>query len=145
LVNPTATRRTAVLLDPHPLWLDALEQVLRNVGVETVARLTSPRETLAVLETVQPSLLLVDPDARDAELDGLECLRRARARFDSLVVIAFSGSADPMRMEAAFAAGALGYVLKTVAREDLAAAVSRGLNGSPPRRPRAAGAARGAH
>ena len=144
MVNPTPARRTAVLLDPHPLWLDALEQVLRNVGVETVARLTSPRETLAVLETVQPSLLLVDPDARDAELDGLECLRQARARFDSLIVIVFSGSDDPTRMEAAFAAGALGYVLKTAGGEDLAAAVSEGLGGSLPRRTHAA-EARGAH
>ena len=137
MVNSTA-KRTAVLLDPHPLWLDALERVLGNVGVETVARLTSPSETLALLETAKPSLLLVDPDARDAELDGLECLRQARARFDSLIVIVFSGSDDPTRMEAAFAAGALGYVLKTAGGEDLAAAVSQGLRGFLPRGTRVA-------
>jgi DNA-binding NarL/FixJ family response regulator len=123
MVKKAAERRTAVLLDPHPLWLDALEQALGDVGVETVGRLTSPREALALIESVNPTLLLVDPDARDGEFDGLDCIREANARFGPLPVIAISGSTDPDRIEAAFAAGALGYFLKTSGREDLVTAV----------------------
>jgi DNA-binding NarL/FixJ family response regulator len=139
LVNAAEEQTTAVLLDPHPLWLDTLEQVLGNAGVETVGRLTSPSEALALVEAVRPTLLLVDPDAHDAELDGLESLRRACARFPSLVAIVFSGSDNPERIDAAFAAGALGYVLKTAAREDLVAAVRGGFQNLLSRSARAAG------
>jgi DNA-binding NarL/FixJ family response regulator len=140
LVKHAEERRTAVLLDPHPLWLDVLEQILGKVGVETVGRLTSPSEALALVESLRPTLLLVDPDARDAELDGLESLRQACARFPSLVAIAFSGSDDPARIDAAFAAGALGYVVKTAAREDLVAAVRGGFQSLLPRSAHTVGA-----
>ena len=122
-MQPHDNRRTAVLLDPHPLWLDALEQVLVHVGIETIGRLTSPSEALALTETARPQLLVLDPEARDPELDGLECLREARARVPALRAVALSASDQPQRIEAAFVAGATAYVVKTAHAADLAMAV----------------------
>ena len=42
--------RTAVLLDQHPLWLEAVEQVIHRIGVEVKGRSTSPDHALALIE-----------------------------------------------------------------------------------------------
>ena len=49
----------AVLLDPHPIWLDAVELVLNRVGVEVVAKTTSGREAIRLVGKLKPDLLTV--------------------------------------------------------------------------------------
>jgi DNA-binding NarL/FixJ family response regulator len=115
-----AAQRTAVLLDPHPLWLDAIAGVLANVGVDVVGRETRPEPALALLEEHRPDLFVTEIEMVDSPVDGLTCLRRARERLPQLKIIVLASSADPQKMESAFAAGALAYVIKRAQAEDLA-------------------------
>src|SRR2546421_615539 len=74
----TEERHTAVLLDQHPLWLDAVEQVLARIGVEVVGKATRASRALELVETHRPEVLVTGIDMPVNEMDGIACLRRAR-------------------------------------------------------------------
>jgi DNA-binding NarL/FixJ family response regulator len=116
-LSPTA-ERTAVLLDPHPLWLDAVQRVLAKHGVTIVGRTSNPDSALALVEEFQPTILVAEPAG-----EGITCLRRACARVPGLKAIALAASDDCAQVQAAFAAGAAAYVVKTAHSDDVGVAV----------------------
>jgi DNA-binding NarL/FixJ family response regulator len=122
--------RTAVLLDQHPLWLEAVEQVLHRIGVEVKGKATSPEHALALIEEHGPSLLVTGLEMGDGDLDGLETLELARERVPSLKVIVLSAHAEAQYVDAALAAGAEAYVLKTAHADDLASAIRQAFDHS---------------
>jgi NarL family two-component system response regulator LiaR len=122
--------KTALLLDEHPLWLDALEGVIRRLGLDLVGKVTEPAEAVRLVELRQPALLVLDPQARDAELDGLECLRLARELVPTLKAVAIAASDEPRHIESAFAAGASAYLVKRARSDDLAVAIRQAFEHS---------------
>jgi DNA-binding NarL/FixJ family response regulator len=46
--------RTAVVVDQHPAWLDAVEEVLATVSVEVVGRACSLSEATRMVEQLRP-------------------------------------------------------------------------------------------
>jgi DNA-binding NarL/FixJ family response regulator len=119
----TSSRRTAILLDRHPLWLAAVERVLSGLNVDVVGKTTSPETALELVDQHQPELMITEIDTGDETIDGIACLARARERNPKLSAIVLSRYTDPEHIEEALAAGASAYVTKTAQREDLAAAV----------------------
>jgi DNA-binding NarL/FixJ family response regulator len=115
-------RRSAVLLDPHPLWLDALERVLGRAGVHVVAKTSSPRAALAAVELHDPDLLVTEIETGE-EVDGVTWLRRALELMSSGKAIVLSRHDAPELIDAALRAGAVAYVIKTAQTDDLASAV----------------------
>lgn len=120
---PTENERTAVLLDPHPLWLSAVERILLSAGVKPIATATTTADALALVAEHQPDLLVLDVDLNGSTPDGLACLREAVSRQPSLKVVVISASDDEQRIEAALSGGAVAYVLKRAEPEDLASAI----------------------
>jgi NarL family two-component system response regulator LiaR len=110
--------RTAVLLDPYPLWLDAVENVLSKNGVTVVGRTSSPDRALALVAELKPRIFVVEPAS-----GGIACLREACARVPGLSAIALASSDDPAQVQAAFAAGAVAYVVKTAHSDDVGVAI----------------------
>ena len=122
--------RTAVLLDQHPLWHEAVEPVLGRLQVEVIAKTTSPDEALSIVEERRPDLLLLELDLPEEGLDGISLIREARERDPELRVIVLSLYDNPHEVEAAFAAGAAAYVLKSVHPDDLATVVRQAFRPS---------------
>jgi DNA-binding NarL/FixJ family response regulator len=116
-------QRTAVLLDPHPLWLDAIEPIVERVGFAVVGRTTFWAEALPLLEQHRPDVLVISLDLQEGGLDGVDCVREAAERFPELRPIALSAQADVELVDAALAAGAVAYVVKTAQADDVAAAI----------------------
>jgi len=116
-------RRTAVLLDEHPIWLTALERVLEELGFEPIAKLKNPVEALEIVKRDRPDLFLLDIDTNGFQSDGLACLQEACQQVPSLKAVVVSASEDAARIDAAFAAGAVVYVLKRAEPGDLASAI----------------------
>ncbi|HEY7560536.1 MAG TPA: response regulator transcription factor [Gaiellaceae bacterium] len=123
-------RRTAVLVDQHPLWLETVQQVVSRVGVDVVAKATSATEALDILDEARPDLLITGIKMNDGEVDGITLLRQARERNPGLRVIVLSMYEDPQHIEAAFAAGAVAYVLKTAHPDDLTSAIRQAFDHS---------------
>ena len=122
--------RTAVLFDPHPLWLEAVTQVLSNAGVEVRAATSAVSEALSALEEHRPSVfvtaLLVDEGAED----GIACVRDAVGLVPGLKTIVLTEEEKPDHIDAAFAAGAVAYVFKRADPQDLASAVRQSFEHS---------------
>jgi len=118
-----ANRRSAVVLDAHPLWAEAVEGVLRRAGVEVIGKATTGHEALSLVRQMRPDLLVTDISASDGERAGLTCLREARQGVPELRAIVLSMSNDPAEIDAALHAGAHVYVLKSAHPDDLSSAV----------------------
>ena len=119
----TGNRRTAVVLDAHPLWAEAVEGVLRRVGVDVLGKATAASEALSLIRHIRPDLFITDISVGDRDRAGLTCLREARQTVPELRAIVLSMSDDSDEIEAALQAGALAYVLKSAHPDDLASAV----------------------
>ena len=144
---PMTTGRTAVLVYEHPLWLDTIEQVVKPVQMRVLAKVTRAGAALEVLCQETPDLLLTGIRMPDGEINGIELVRQARERSPGMTVIVLSMYEDRALVEAAFAAGAFAYVLKSADPDDLRAAIRQAFepsvyfapefvgNGEPDERP----------
>jgi DNA-binding NarL/FixJ family response regulator len=119
----SAKRRTAVALDPYPLWLDAVGGVLGRTGIDLAAKTTRSEEALAAIGAHHPDIFVTELGKAESELDGLKCLERATQLAPEMKSIVLSAERDPSRVKEALGAGAVAYVVKTAHPEDLAAVV----------------------
>jgi DNA-binding NarL/FixJ family response regulator len=117
--------RTAVLLDPYPLWLDAIELVLTRNGVAVVGQTTDPGRALALVEEFRPSVFVAEVAG-----EGLTCVRTAVSKVPGLKAIVLSSPEDAGQIQAAFAAGAHAYVLKTAHSDDIGVAIRQSFEHS---------------
>jgi DNA-binding NarL/FixJ family response regulator len=118
-----AEQRSALLVDEHPLWLEAVARVLATVDVEVVAATTSPDHALALIGEHAPGLVTIGLDGHEGGVEALEFLGRAYDVSPETRAIVLSAYRDEARIEAALAAGAVAYVVKSVQAADLAYAM----------------------
>ncbi len=121
--------RTAVIADPHPLWLDAVEQVLDGVGVRTVGKTTSAAEAIELVRKLQPDILIAELASSDGQLGGLSLLEEAQ-QIDGVRSVVLSLHHEPRHIDAALGAGAVAYVIKTAHPDDLASAIRQAFDHS---------------
>jgi DNA-binding NarL/FixJ family response regulator len=119
-------RPRVLLADDHLLFVKSLERLLEQ-EVEVVGTSTDGRALLEAAEEVRPDLVLCDISM--PEVDGLEATRRLVARDPEARVVILSMHTDPDHVQAAFRAGARGYVVKHAAPEELLTAVREVLRG----------------
>ena len=62
---------TAVLLDHHPLWLDAVSSVLERIGVAVVGKATTSEEALALVDVHQPDIVITDSAVPTSGMAGV--------------------------------------------------------------------------
>jgi DNA-binding NarL/FixJ family response regulator len=110
------------------MWLDAVEQVLRQIGVNVVGKTTSTTQALALVEKHQPDLLITGLEGGD--MSGLVLIERARAAAPDVRPIVLSMHAESQVIDSALSAGAVAYVVKTAHPEDLASAVRQAFSHS---------------
>ena len=122
--------RTAVLLDRHPLWLEALHGLLTKADVSVLGKTTSAAEALTLVESLRPTVFVAEYDALAESQDGLGTLTRVAELGLGIHTVVLSEGEDPRRIEAAFAAGASVYCVKTAEAEDLTAAIRQAFQSS---------------
>jgi DNA-binding NarL/FixJ family response regulator len=121
--------RTAVLYDRHPLWLDALEELLERVGIALVGRTTEGSEAVALVQEHQPDVLVAGAD-HPAEDESLDCVRQVRDRSPNTKSVVLSAGHELAKIDAAFDAGAAVYCIKTADPDDLASAIRQAFDNS---------------
>lgn len=126
----TSAARTAVLLDPHPLWLDAVQDVLEHVGVEVRGTATQPERAFTLLSEHNPDLFIAELSSYDGRLGAVDAIRSAHERAPGVRVIALSSVSNPEQIDRALAAGVVAYVIKTAQPDDLASAVRQAFEHS---------------
>jgi DNA-binding NarL/FixJ family response regulator len=129
-MSPSSTPLHAVLLDPHPIWLDAIELVLERVGVTVVGKTSSGSEAVRMVDERRPELLTVELDPLPGEPNGLDVLREVRLAAPDLRAIVLSARQDSSHIDRALAAGASAYIVKTAHPDDVASAVRQAFDNS---------------
>jgi DNA-binding NarL/FixJ family response regulator len=136
-----------LLVDDHPVVRDGLSGLLASQpDFEVVGEASHGLEALALINTLKPDVVLMD--LRMPLLDGVSAIRQIRAsgaRPQVLVLTTYDTDSEIVR---AVEAGATGYLLKDVPREELFRAVRLCARGeavlSPPIAARLLGRMRGA-
>jgi DNA-binding NarL/FixJ family response regulator len=124
-----APDRTAVLLDSHPLWLEAVETVLRRIDVDVVGKTTAVDQALSMLEREDPDLFVAEIKNGSDQID-LTFLENARQRARSAKIVVLSMLEEKEHIEAALQAGAVAYVLKSAHPDDLTTTVRQVFHSS---------------
>jgi DNA-binding NarL/FixJ family response regulator len=125
-----AQKRTAVLLDRHPLWHEAVERVLDRLEVTIVCKTTSPAAALQAVEASGPNVFITGLKMKTGEIDGLQCIREALDRVPQLQCIVLSMYSDAGNMEAALEAGAFAYVMKSAHPDHLSSVIEQAFERS---------------
>ncbi len=120
--------KSAVVLDKHPMWLDAMDKLLERVGVEVVGRATDGDEAVAMVKERHPDVLIAGVDASDE--DQMAWVGRANDAHPGLKSVIVADNTEPELIEAAFAAGASVYCVKTAEQDDLASAIRQAFSRS---------------
>ena len=115
--------RTAVLVDQHPLWLDAVTMVVEDLGMTIVGTATSGREGLALVTEQRPDVVVTGIQMPAGDIDGIELVRAGKEAVPTLRAIVLSVYDDTKHIDAALAAGAVAYVIKTAHPDDLRSAI----------------------
>ncbi len=121
-MKSTSDKRTAMLVDGYPMWLDAIEAVAERAGIHVISKLTSSRAALESLPALRPDLLVTGNGEGEGEIDGLTLVTRAVEADPGLRIVVLSSYDDQEHIDAAFAAGAQAYVLKSAHAIDLISA-----------------------
>jgi DNA-binding NarL/FixJ family response regulator len=122
-------RRTAVILDDHPLWLSALESILEEASVTVVGKTTTADEALALLDETKADLLVSDLRLGEGA-SGAACLREALRRHPDVKAVVVSGYDDPSSVEEALSSGAAVFVSKAADPGDVVSAVRQVFHSS---------------
>jgi DNA-binding NarL/FixJ family response regulator len=110
-----------LLVDDHKMMRDGLRALLEKEDLEVVGEAASGREALAQARRLRPQVVVMDISMPD--LNGIDATAKLLAELPGLKVIALSMNSDRRYVLAMFKAGAVGYLLKNAASEELIAAV----------------------
>lgn len=119
--------RRVMLVDDHPMWLEALSGDLEDDGFEIVATARTGEETLRRARATKPEVVVMDLQIPDP--DGATCTEVLVKEFPDLLVLVISASGERDDVLRAVKAGAKGYLLKSATTEELVAGVRRTATG----------------
>lgn len=110
------------IVEDQRLIRELLAGVLaREAGFEVVAEASTGREAIALAQSTQPDILVLDIALPD--LDGIEVARTLRKAQPKLAIIALSMHEEPYFVQQMLRAGADGYVVKSAAVAELVQAI----------------------
>src|SRR5712691_8571649 len=127
--QPSCTRTKRILIvDDHPIVREGLTAVLSHKpGLEVCGEAATIVEALALIDTQQPDLAIIDLSLSDGS--GLELIKRIRARDVPTKMLVLSMSDESLYAERSLRAGAMGFLHKQEARGKLLDAIRQVLDG----------------
>jgi DNA-binding NarL/FixJ family response regulator len=117
-----------LLVDDQALFREGLRTLLSTrAEVEVVGEAANGDEALALVERLQPDVVLMD--LQMPVMDGIQATARIRDRWPSIPVLALTTFEDDANLFGALRAGAAGYLLKDVSSETLMSALTAAARG----------------
>ena len=126
-----------MLVDDNALFLEGLANMLDANDIEVVGTAASGPEALAKAERLHPDLILMDVQMPGG--GGIQAARVLRASLPGVKVVMLTVSQDDDHLFAAIKAGAAGYLLKGMAKEQFLSQLAAMAAGETPLSPGLAG------
>jgi two-component system, NarL family, response regulator DevR len=122
------TKISVVLVDDHSLVRLGLKTLINDTDdIEVVGEASSAHEALQVVERLRPQVVLMD--IRLPGEGGLDATRQIVKHFPEVKVVILTSFADEELVVGAIRAGAVGYLLKQVANEEVLSGIRAAARG----------------
>ncbi len=126
-----------MLVDDHAVVRSGLAAFLYVFDdLELVAEAKDGKEAIALCESLSPDVILMDLVM--PVMDGAAATKAIRDRWPHVQVVALTSFKEEELVQAALQAGAIGYLLKNISADELAAAIRSAYQGKPTLAPEAA-------
>jgi DNA-binding NarL/FixJ family response regulator len=126
-----------LIADDHGVLRDGLGRVIAaQPDMELVGTAANGVEAVDMCKSVDPDVVLMDLEM--PLLDGIEATRAIVAQAKPPAVLVLTSFSDRRRILGALEAGALGYLLKDAAAEEVVKGIRAAAEGGSPLDPRAA-------
>jgi DNA-binding NarL/FixJ family response regulator len=127
---------TVLLVDDHLVVRSGLRALLgTQPDLEVIGEATSGEEAVEQVQEHSPAVVVMDL-AMGAGMDGIESIRKIRQRNNGQAILVFTTYDSDADIVRAVDAGAMGYLLKDAAPEEIFAAIRGAAQGksvmSPP-------------
>jgi DNA-binding NarL/FixJ family response regulator len=123
---------SALIIDDHPLYRDALSQLLGAMLGESAVKAAGCGEEALKFASQMPDLRLVLMDFNLPGISGTEAIETVLSRFPYVDVVAVSASEDRLDATSALRAGAKLFISKAVNTDVMAEAIRRVIAGDSP-------------
>jgi len=134
MTAPTPAR--VLIVDDHSIVREGLRTLLsEEAEIEVVGEAANGAEAVKLVATRHPHVVLMDLVM--PEVDGIEAIRRIRARKYACEILVLTSFGDDQHVRDAIQAGATGYLLKDVLKADLLRAIHAAARGEPTLHPEA--------
>jgi DNA-binding NarL/FixJ family response regulator len=128
LKNPAASCRRIFIVDDHPLIREGLAaQIATQANLMLCGEAEDMAEALARVVAAEPDLVIVDISLKNG--NGIDLVKRLKAKAPSLVILVWSMHPENLYAERALRAGARGYVNKSKSASQIMEAVQTVLDG----------------
>lgn len=112
---------TLLIADDHPMVRAGLRSMLSDSRIKIVGEANNGREAFDMVTKLKPNVVLMD--IRMPDMDGIQALEAIRAeKLDTRVIMVTTYRSTAYLLKS-LSAGAAGFVLKDISREELLAAV----------------------
>jgi Response regulator containing a CheY-like receiver domain and an HTH DNA-binding domain len=122
-----------LLVDDHILFLEGLTSLLTANGIEVAGTASSGPAALLQAEKLQPDVILMDICMPQG--DGIEATRAIKSRFPGIKIVMLTVAQDNTHLFEAIKAGASGYLLKGLPKENFLASLAGLARGEAPLSP----------
>jgi len=125
--DPQTTKRI-LLVDDHPVLRKGLARLIDSKDEFIVCgEASTAAEAMALIRELGPHLVIVDIGLPGAS--GIDLTKTIRTEFPKLPVLILSMHEEALYATRALRAGAMGYIVKQDAIDNIAVALGEGLNG----------------
>lgn len=112
---------TLLIADDHPMVRAGLKSMLSDSRIKIVGEASNGREAFEMVTKLKPMVILMD--IRMPDMDGIQTLEAIKAaKLDTRVIMVTTYRSTAYLLKS-LSAGASGFVLKDISREELLAAV----------------------
>ena len=119
-----------LVVDDHPIVLQGCRHILEGSAGTTVFGASDVATGYELFRSSRPDVVVIDLSMRDVGLAGLSLIRRINEVDRRVPILVLSMHRDPSLVLQALEAGAVGYVLKDTATEDLLKAIQEVQRGN---------------
>ncbi len=116
-----------LLVDDHTMLREGLRRTLGAQGFDIVGEASDGREAIEAVATLRPDVVLMDVTM--PVLGGIDATKRIRGAHPDVQVVMLTMHADAQLAKDALAAGAVGYLVKDCATNDIVEAIGRAMRG----------------
>ena len=116
-----ASGPAVVIVEDHPMLVDAEEALLTQEGFQVTGTANSGTEAIRMIAEQGPDVVVLDLEL--ADVDGLDLLHEIVTRHPETRVVVYSGTPSKERVDEALEAGAAAFVRKAGNPADLVSAI----------------------